>query len=253
MKLKLMLVLAATFLISIQIAAQDLIFKKSGEIVKAKILSSSDETLSYQLYKSIDSLTYFINIQAIDSVISQNGTRTLFKKVSVFMPQQDKDQNTYNTHHLIGLDIAGFAFYRNLTLSYEFQPGKANLGFKATFTKNVGSDHYYSFNFNFSRVPDWSTRVGINYYVFPPRIFRFGAGLCYIFGKYSTLNYYSNEPYPAYVSDNESMSGVIGSVFGFYNLNRNLAINFGFDSPLYLNPDSSIFYTVFRCEILLNF
>lgn len=253
MKLRQVLLPAATVLISLQISAQDLIYKKNGEIVKAKILSASDESLSYQLYKPVDSLTYFINTQAIDSIIYQNGLRTSFKKANVVSPHQGKDQNIYNTHHLIGLDLAGYGFYRNLTFSYEFLPGEAKLGYKVAFAKNVEPVQYPSFEFNFSRIPDWSTRLGINYYFFPPRTFRLGTGLYYIFGQYSTANYYPNEPFTTSVSDKQNMSGVIFSVFGFYNLNKHLAINFGFDSPLYLHPNSSIFYTVIRCEILFNF
>ncbi len=49
------------------------------------------------------------------------------------------------------------------------------------------------------------------------------------------------------------MSGMILSAFGFYNLNKELAINFGLDVPLHLSPATSQFYAVIRCDILYNF
>lgn len=253
MKLRQMLLPAAVLLISLPISAQDLIYKKNGETVKAKILEASDQSLSYKRYKSVDSLTYFIKNQALDSIKYENGLKTIFKKVDAISQQYDTDQNSYNTHNLIGLDLAGYLFYRHLTLSYEYLPGKANLGFKAIFAKNIESVQYPLFVFNFSRIPDWSMRLGINYYFFPPRTFRFGTGLYYIFGKYSTANYYYfNESFTSTLPD-RNMSGMILSLFGFYNFNKYLAFNLGLDTPLILNPTSSNFSIIIRCEILLNF
>jgi len=250
-----MLLLAAALLVFHQISAQDLIFKKNGEIVKAKILGATDESLTYKLYNPVDSLTHVINTHAVDSIIYQNGTKTSFKKITIVSNQPPKAQNAYNTHHLIGFDLSGYAFYGNLTLSYEYLPGEANWGFKAAFAKNVDPPKYQSYNFNFNMTPDWSTRLGINYYTFPVRTFRIGTGLYYIFGKYSIYNYYSYDPNESYGTsgDNRNMSGVVLSLFGFYNLNKHLAFNPGFDIPLIMNPSSNTFNTAFRCEILFNF
>lgn len=248
-----MLLSAAALIISLQISAQDLIYKKNGDVIKARNLNESDISISFKHYEPIDSLTYFINIQAIDSIIYQNGKKKTFIKKNIPVLQQSSEFISDYRHHLIGLDLAGYLLYRNITLSYEYLPGKANLGFKAAFAKNVEAPPYQSSVFNFNRIPDWSTRLGINYYFFPPRTFRLGTGLYYIFGKYSNANYYFYEPNSTNVSDNGDISGLVLSGFGFYNLNKNLAINFGLDSPIYLNPTSSIFYIVIRCEILLNF
>lgn len=223
-----------------------------GEIVKAKVLDVSDRSLSYKLYKPVDSLTYFINIQTIDSIRYQDGKKKTFIKNYIPVIQHSRELISGYNHHLIGLDLTGYLLYRNIALSYEYLPGKANLGFKVAFAKNVESLPYHSVEFDFNRIPDWSTRLGINYYFFPPRTFRFGTGLYYIFGKYSNAYYYSYDPYSTNVSDNENMSGLVLSGFGFYNLNKNLAINFGLESPIYTNPTTSI-KIVIRCEILLNF
>lgn len=248
-----MLLLTATLLVFHQISAQDLIFKKNGEIVKAKVLNATDKSVSYILPVREDSITHFINVSVLDSIIYNDGKKEVFiKKITPVIQQSEESISGYK-HHLIGLDLTGYLFYRNLTLSYEFLPGKANFGYKVTFTKNVETVPYSYPYFNFSRIPDWSSRLGINYYFFPPRTFRLGIGLGYIFGEYSPLNYYPNESFSSYETGNKNFQGAILGFFGFYNLGKNLAINFGFDNPLIVSPSSSVFYTVIRCEILLNF
>jgi len=123
------------------------------------------------------------------------------------------------------------------------------------FAKNVEPSNYYSYEFNFNRTPDWSTRLGINYYTFPVRTFRIGTGLYYMFGKYSIYNYYLYGPNESYGTsgDYRNMNGVVMSLFGFYNLSKHLAFNPGFDIPVIMNPSSNNFNTAFRCEILYNF
>lgn len=248
-----MLLSVIVLIIPLQISAQDLIYKKNGEIVKAKILTKSGKSISFKHFEPKDSLTYFLNVAAIDSIISQSGVKETFVKNIDNNHRLTRNPDATFNHHLIGIDLTGYLLYRNITLSYEYLPGEARLGFKAAFAKKVASTPNPSIGFNFNRIPDWSTRLGINYYIFPPRTFRLGTGLYYIFGKYSNEYYYAYDSYSTNVSDNGNMSGLVLSAFGFYNLNKNLAINFGLDSPLYISPASSIFRLVIRCEILLNF
>jgi len=125
MEIKRVLFCIAALSISLQIAAQDLIYKKNGEIVKDKNLEASDASLSYKKINPDDSLTRVINTQAIDSIIYQNGIRTLIKKVNIVRNQLCKNQNAYDTHHLIGLDLAGYLIYRSLASSYEYLQGNA--------------------------------------------------------------------------------------------------------------------------------
>jgi hypothetical protein len=80
MKLRQMLLSVAVFIISLQLSAQDLIYKKGGEIVKAKILTKSGKSISFKHFEPTDSLTYFLNVAAIDSIISQNGVKETFVK-----------------------------------------------------------------------------------------------------------------------------------------------------------------------------
>lgn len=261
MKLNRILLITTTLLVTLQIAAQDVIYKKNGEIVKAKILNTTDESLSYKLYERADSITYFINVVLIDSVIYQNSKKETFIKKSVPDIQQPMEIYSNYKHHLIGADLTGYLFYKNLIVSYEYLPGKANLGFKAAFAVNLDPLPYYNYdgnsyeegNFNFGRITKWSTRIGLNYYFFPPQTFRFGTGIYYLFGSYTSEKTIYNSDNSTYttVTENRNMRGVMLSLFGFYNIREDLAINLGFDAPLHLNPSSSIF--VIRCEILYNF
>jgi len=248
MKLKLMLFFLAALFISLQMSAQDLIYKRNGELVKARILDKTGKSLSYHLYPPADSLLHYINYSLIDSIIYQNGEKVAFTKDKTDDSRQRKNPDTDYNHHLIGFDLASALIYKNLTFSYEFLPGKANIGYKVAFAKKVESNNYQSFSYNFNRIPDWTARLGINYYFFQPGTFRLGTGLYYIFGKNTTMNYFDYE-----TTDSRNVRGVIMSVFGFYNLNKNLAINLGLDTPLFLNPSTSQLNIGIRCEILFNF
>ena len=241
-----MLLSVIVLIIPLQISAQNLIYKKNGEIVKAKILTKSGKSISFKHFETKDSLTYFLNVAAIDSIISQNGVKETFVKNIDNNHPQSRNLNPTGNHHLIGIDLAAYLLYRNLTFSYEFLPGKAFLGFKVAYTKKIDSNPYYEFSFN--KIQDWSTRLGINYYFFPPRTFRLGTGLYYIFGQYlSGYNFYND------TNSKINVNGLGMNLTGFYNLKKNLAFNLGFDIPLYTKPyhDHSIF--LIRCEILLNF
>jgi hypothetical protein len=254
MKLRQISLTSVALLISLQIAAQDLIYKKNGEIIKAKILNKSEKSISFKHSEHRDSLTYFLNVSTIDSIILHNGNKEIFNENNIGPPVLTQNGNSVINHHLVGIDLTGYLFYRNLTLSYEFLPAKARVGFKVAYAKNVESLGYAAFNFNFNRIPDWSARLGLNYYFFPPRTFRAGTGLYYIFGKYSPANYYRfNASYTNSLSGDQNMSGLVLSLFGFYNLNKNLAINFGFDIPLVLHPAPRDFPVVIRCEFMFNF
>jgi hypothetical protein len=75
----------------------------------------------------------------------------------------------------------------------------------------------------------------------------------YIFGSYSTEKYTYNEDYTSstVVSENKNLKGLMLSFLGFYNFNKNLALNLGFDAPLIIKPSSD--KIMIRTEILFNF
>jgi len=246
------MLLIFAFSFSVQTEAQDLIYKKNGEIVKAKIVDQTGKSLKYKINGQSDDNDYFISTAIIDSIVYENGTKDTYIKKLDEPPQSVLPiKNTYK-HHLIGLDLAGLTFYRNLTFSYEYLPRTAKIGFKVAYTKNVKHLEYYEYYlFNFASYPDWSLRIGINGYIFPPRTFRIGAGMYYLFSSFPEAEFvynYSNTDYEP--TKYKNPNGLVINLFGFYNITENLAINFGWDIPVSIKPPSQ---TAIRCEILLNF
>lgn len=254
MKLNRVLLATIVFLASLQLTAQDLIYRKNGKIIPARILSTTDRSLSYKLDEQADNKTYFLNFSLIDSIVYQSGKKDNFLSEPDTPPSRNYKPNKDYNHHLIGLDVASYLFYRNLSFSYEFLPGKAHIGYKLVFAKNLDPRSYYSMynRSDFNIISSWSTRIGMNLYMFPPRTFRFGTGLHYMFGPSSSEIYLYNNYDPNYtiISEDEMIHGLILSLFAFYNINNNLAINLGTDIFLQSRPPANL---AIRCEILLNF
>ena len=253
MKCKQITITISVLLFSLQLAAQDSIYKKNGEIITAKILKTYLKSIEYQVPGQPDNSIHYLNVSVIDSIRFQNGQRQTFLSKSPETALEVHSANPVYNHHLVGADLFGLLLYHNITLSYEYLPGKAIVGFKVALSKNIKSraDYYY-YPFNFTSITDWNCRFGINGYFFAPRTFRLGGGLYYIFGSYPIEHYYydPNTYTSTYQHETGSMSGVVFSIFGFYNITKNLAFNLGMDFPSFVSPDSQ---SVLRCELFLNF
>lgn len=254
MKCKQILVLIFACFWSLLIDAQDLIYKKNGEILAAKIVSTLAKSINYRLPGETDQTIHHLSVDALDSIIYQNGRKNIFfHKQPEFQAPEQSIRPGYK-HHLIGVDLAGLAFYHNLTFSYEYLPGKASVGFKAAYGRNIRSmeafDYYYSFNFG--SFPEWTFRAGINGYIFPQRTFRFGSGMYYLLGSYPVLEYGFNNSNSDFweITGNKELRGLVFCAFGFYNITKNLAANLSWDIPVAMTPESR---TILRCELLLNF
>jgi hypothetical protein len=113
MKTKRILCTSFALLLIFQIAAQDLIYKKSGEMISARMLNSTGQTISFHRYDPADSATYFISTSAIDSVIYQNGQKETYSNKNNLYKLRSSDPHL--NHHLIGFDLAG-VLYRNVAL-----------------------------------------------------------------------------------------------------------------------------------------
>ena len=240
------------YIISPQISAQDVIYKQNGEAVNAKILNQTGSAISYRYYDNRDSLTYIISTSVIDSIIYQNGVRDIFNKsVADYSPSIQSYTPDYR-HHLTGTDFWAL-LYNNVSVSYEYLPGKANLGFKLAFSKRLKGydlydyeqhDEYYPVLYRFTR---WYMKAGMDYYIFPPRTFRLGMGLNYLFGQYLV----NKSTFQSSTYTVNYIHGLTLTVFGFYNITKNLAYNLGVEIPVYINPKA---YTGWlRCEIMYNF
>ena len=248
MKCKQITVTISVLLFSLQIAAQDLIYKKSGEIIAAKILKTYIKSIEYQVPDQSDNSIHYLNVSAIDSIVFQNGEKRTFKTLPDKTQLKPNNISPVYNHHLVGVDLLGILLYRNITVSYEYLPGKAIIGFKGAFSKNIKPAGEYFYSSNFASYSDWTCRIGINGYLFAPRTFRLGGGLYYILGSYSNTPYYYD---PNTSSEgNKTVSGVVISIFGFYNITKNLAFNLGMDFPNSVSPSSPSFL---RGEFFINF
>ncbi|HEY3371493.1 MAG TPA: hypothetical protein VGK10_11625 [Prolixibacteraceae bacterium] len=252
MKLNRLLLLTAALLATFQLTAQDLIYRKNGQIIRANIVHTTNNSISYKIYDQTNGKTYFVTHELIDSIAYQNGKKEIFQdKALATLPVKEPSFKKYN-HHLIGMDLASYLFYRNLALSYELLPTK-HLGFKIVFSKNFEQHNYYpNQRADFNLISNWTIKAGVNYYIFAPGTFRFGTGLHYIFGTNTNKNQVSIEGYPYYrvVKENNQIQGVILSLFALYNIDKNLAINLGPD--IFINSMPASFPAI-RCELLLNF
>jgi hypothetical protein len=251
---KLILVLLFTFL-SLQVISQDLIYKKNGEIIKATITENFLKSITYKIPSEIGNHNHYLSVSAIDSIVFRNGKTTKFSGTN--LPHNKSEINKlYNNHHLIGFDLAGLTIYKNYTFSYEFLPGKATYGFKVAYTQknNKNKDYYNYIHFTPANDADWSLSLGTNVYIFSPGTFRIGTGIHYLFGEYSPPKIM--ETYPNYntydnnIRVNKKLEGALFSVFGFFNITKDIATNLGLDLPIAMNPASSL---SIRCEVLFNF
>jgi hypothetical protein len=253
MKTKLPLFLILVLIGFVQISAQDVIFKRNGKLVKAKILNQIGSAISYRNYDNRDSLTYYISTSVIDSIIYQSGTKDIFTRSAVDGSLSLQPLTPVYRHSLIGVDLADILLFQKIGVSYEYLPGKMTMGFKATFEKDLKNQYYYDANYSNNGFTNWNLQLGVDFYIFPPRTFRLGTGLYYVFTQYNYYDTQYNNNSTNYVSTIKNAHGAMLTFFGFYNLNKNWAINFGFDIPL-LNA----FYEYslpswIKCEIMYNF
>jgi hypothetical protein len=259
MKIKRVPLITVILLISFQIAAQDLIYKNNGEVLKAKILDKTNQSCSYQQFGQGNSVTYFISLAIVDSIKYQDGKKEVFEKKTSDNLQPGSELNELQKadvnyrHYLIGTDVAALLFYNNIAFSYEYLPGKANLGFRASCTVNLKTSEIYNDEFYTAGMnARMCGKLGMNYYFFPPRTFRLGTGLNFITGSYNNIQYnYDEVGGYTEIKKKKNFNGITFCLFGFYNINKLLAFNLGFETPVYIHPKAM--GAMLHSEILLNF
>jgi len=260
MRLKPAFLFLTFLIISIQITAQDLIFKKGGEKIEAVILKKTGQSRSYKLFNQPDSSTYFINATILDSIVYQNGEKEDFRFSSNAVNVPLQNNTPLYKHNLIGTGLLAL-LYGNASVSYEYLPGKCHLGLKGTLSFNLHpryledwevTNNSYDYH-NFNDDTKWYTLIGINYYFFPPGTFRFSTGLHYLFGTYTVGNtvYNQDGSFSSLNKADKQIHGFVMSLGGFYNINPSLAINLGLYFPLSLKPNFR--RTIASSEILINF
>jgi hypothetical protein len=245
--------------------AQDIIFRKNGEVLKVTILTTTGKSRSYQLPGDDEGVVRHISTNAIDSILYENGTRDVFGQAPpdfiLLMPEEIK---SFNRNYL-AIDAGALLFYRNLQVSYEYLPGRGYFGIFGTISKNLdpvydshyaGEELYNEDNYYFSMLKYLKTsfRAGVNAYIFPPGFFRLSAGLSWITAGYGyeKVEYIDYEPWTRTIlKENRTLNGILLSSTLNIQPDDFYQFRLGADIPLYANPNFKV--GMIRMELAINF
>lgn len=225
--------------------AQDVIYKKNGEVIQVFNLTTEGKSRSYNLPGDAEGIVRLISISAIDSILFANGTKAVFQPL-IQEPIIQENERIQFKRNSLGFDIAAISFYRNLKVSYKYLLGDGTFGIYTSFSKNLdpfnqyvdeqyGNEAYYN---NLMRYMRWSGSAGIDAYIFDPGPFRISGGLHWITGKYTTENfrYLEQEPWTISTKEtNNSMNGILLSTMFIWRPADFYQLSIGMDIPLYTN------------------
>jgi hypothetical protein len=251
------IVTGLTFL-SLHLTAQDMMYRSNGGKIPVQVINRTNQYVSYKLAGGGNFNLYYISTSVIDSIVFGNGNKELYTLHRKTETDTENIKISDYGRSLIGLDIASLVFYKSLSLSYEYFVLNRSLGIKALIGIDL-SDHEYWDNVRPIYVyrKEQIARIGANWYFFPPGSFRVGSGVYFLAGNYNIHGvqtiYNTEPPYDASiqnVEENRKFSHFGLTVFVFYHITRNLAINAGIDFP---NQSPGQNNSVFRSEILINF
>lgn len=88
---KLFFLLASFFLFAVSLQAQDKIYRKNGQVVKAKVLEVGTEEVKYKLMDSTETIVYVLEKDRINKIEYANGRVEKFT-VNLKDPEQYADQ-----------------------------------------------------------------------------------------------------------------------------------------------------------------
>lgn len=263
MKTKFCFLVIFIFCFCLMMNAQDIIYKKNGEIIEVQNLATSGKSRSYKLPGDAEGVIRYISTNIIDSIKYANGTQDKFQTSPLRPVSVDFEKKPFNQNS-IGMDVAAITFYRSLKFSYEYLIGDGTLGIFAAISKNlepfniiVYDDPYYTEHQYYSNLMThlrWNGRVGINAYIFKPGPFRISGGLYLVTGKYTKARYeyLDREPWSITTEfPNNSMSGLLFSPAFSWQPDNFYQIRAGVDIPVYAKPKFSI--TTLKVEAMLNF
>lgn len=239
--------------------AQDVIYKKNGEVIQVYNLSSAGKSRSYNLPGDAEGTVRFISINAIDSILYSNGTKAVFQPL-LPEPMIQKNGNIQFKRNSLGLDVAAITFYKNIKLSYKYLLGDGTLGIYFAFSKNLEpfnlwvEDQYQAENYNnLMRYLRWNGSAGIDVYIFDPGPFRISGGLHWLTGKYTTQKYLDLDQDPWYIvtkDTNNSMNGIFLSSKFLWQPGAFFQFSIGLDIPLYTNPKFRSSFFVIEASLI---
>jgi hypothetical protein len=234
-----------------RLPAQDILFKSNGEKIKVHILERDDRAISYSVPGQIDSPVHHISTSVLDSVLFEDGNRLVFagKQKIPFLPEIPAPVK-YG-HNLVGFDWAAAAFYNSIAVSYEHLLWNYRLGIKAVYGQKLKYSTFYD-NSLYGQQKGSYFRAGVNWYIFPPGSFRFGAGLHFVLNHYHVIGqqYANNDGTINNIDEFRNNGNLILAFLVCYQVFRNLAVNAGLDM---LNKKPFENKTVLRAEVLVNF
>lgn len=252
----------AFFVITQQIFAQAVIYRKNGEVISAYNLGKVGKTRSYNLPDDAEGIKRYISITAIDSIKYEDGSKDVFPSFTFKENVQEGEKESFN-HMLIGIDIAAMLFYNNIKVSFEYLPGNSIIGLYTSFSLNTDPpDRFiyegyedYDFHSNIMKSVHWNGRAGINAYIFPPGSFRISSGLHWITGKYveELIVHLQEPPWSSTKSrTNKSFNGMLFSPGLHWQPKRFLRITAAVDIGIYPNPNVAD-NSIVRTDLMFNF
>ena len=115
-------VLSLLLVIGVQTSAQDVIYKKDGDRINAKIISIGEEAIKYKKFSNLEGPDYILAIELIAMIKFMDGGHTVFdKKVAkddTFVAEVKKERvNPYGSNS-VSLNYFDL-LYTSLSVSYE--------------------------------------------------------------------------------------------------------------------------------------
>jgi hypothetical protein len=165
---KLLFLLTSFFLFAVSVQAQDKIYRKNGQVVKAKVLEIGTEEVKYKLPDSTETIVYVLEKDRINKIEFENGRVEKFT-VNLKDPEQYADQRK----HGIKINFLGPLFgFTQITYEKSLGVGK---GYEVALgIIGAGKNHqleYYdntfqytkrnqfgfsgSFGYKFNKLPDF--------------------------------------------------------------------------------------------------
>jgi len=160
--------------------AQDVIYKKDGVKIEAKVQEIGTSEIRYKKFSNLDGPVYVIFKSQVSMIIYENGTHEVIDasgttaattgNTTTVEPLPPFDPTEYNKRkNLIGINYLDFLF-ANISISYERLFADGTWGIKVPFIYGFGGGTNRPNNNVFS------SGIGINYYPGKPNVARYYTG-----------------------------------------------------------------------------
>jgi len=182
---KLLLLLFAISLFSVQSYSQDFIYTRNNSRIAAKIVSLEISEIHYKDYNNPNGEEIAIKNNDVSLVAFEDGHLEFFEPVKKIIMRNDFNRNLL-TYHLADLIV------NNFTLSYERINKSGKIGFEIPISFGYG--HYANIDDMYNK---FYTGLSVNFYPTGQGKWRFitGPGMRIGVGKWDYYNYYYEDGY----------------------------------------------------------